>query len=284
MNDGKTIISKQNMGRNINLLAAQRQVYRSQKRMLFILFILNIVVVVGLAVIASILQSATINEWVAVYGVFLTFLDVVLLTPLMRNRGKKAASIQEMFDCDVLGLPHHIVKKPDSVDDYDISQAAKCYEVNSGSSLDNWYSGVKPDMGAKEAVHNAQHTNIWWDKKQKIIFQKWAMIALVLLICIVVLTAFKQDLGFRRLLIYVMPLILPAVMFWYQFHSGLASDISRLEKLETLMNSLAHKDYDHVKARQVQDAIYEHRRVCTPIFDWVYERYQKLFEKKVSGG
>lgn len=279
MNDGITVLAKQNEAESLELLAAMRQNYIYQKRVLALLFILNIVVVIAFAVLASLLKSQSFNEWVAVYGVFLTFIDVVILTPRMKCFAVKAAAIQERFDCYVLGLSKHIVKQPDCIDQYDISIAAKAYKKLPGSPLKNWYSKVTAEMTASEAVYNAQLMNVWWDKKQKEIFQKWAIIVLFVLSFIVLLTAYMQDLGFRSLLAYVMPLILPAVIFWYNFHTGLAGDISRLQKLEALMKGLGVNSYGVDKARQIQDAIYEHRRSNTPVFDWIFERLRPAFEK-----
>lgn len=279
MNDGITVLAKQNEAESLELLAAMRQNYIYQKRVLALLFILNIVVVIVLAVLASLLSSQIFNEWVAVYGVFLTFIDVVFLTPRMKGFGVRAAAIQELFDCYVLGLSKHIVKQPDCVDRYDISTAAKAYKEVPGAPLRGWYSEVTAEMTASEAVYNAQLMNVWWDKKQKEIFQKWALIVLGILSCIVLLTAYMQDLGFRSLLAYVMPLILPAVIFWFNFHSGLAGDITRLQKLEALVRGSSANSYGSDKARQIQDAIYEHRRTNTPVFDWIFKRLRPAFEK-----
>lgn len=285
MNDGITVLAKQNEAESLELLAAMRQNYIYQKWGLTLLFTLNVVVVIVLAVLASLLNSQSFNEWVAVYGVFLTFIDVVILTPRMKGFGVKAAAIQELFDCYVLGLPKHIVKQPDCVDSYDsydsydISTAAKAYKEVPEAPLNDWYSKVTAEMTTAEAVYNAQLMNVYWDKKQKEIFQKWALIVLGILSCIVLLTAYMQDLGFRSLLAYVMPLILPAVIFWFNFHSGLAGDITRLQKLEALVKSISTNSYDSDKARQIQDAIYEHRRANTPVFEWVFKRLRPAFEK-----
>lgn len=279
MNNGSLLIERQNESGSLELQEAQRQTYRYQKRVLYLLFFLNIVGVLGLAIAASLFQSKSFNEWVAIYGVFLTFFDVTILTPLMKTFGKKAAAIQEQFDCYVFELKQNVVTKPDKVDQYDISRAANKYKKNPGSSLEDWYDDVNAEMIPAEAVLNAQKTNIWWDKKQKEIFKQWSLILMVFIFCIVMLSAFVQDLGFRSLLAYILPLILPSIIFLHQFYTGLLADIDQLKRLESIVNTYDASAYDEYTARQVQDAIYEHRRTNTPVFDWFYEKYRDAFKK-----
>ena len=283
MNDGQTIKLRQEQPENIRLLAAMRQLYRQGKGILKLLFFLNVVVVLLLAATAAVLNSQTFNEIVALYGVILALLDVFLLTPTMKRHCEQGASIQEKFDCDVLGLEPNRIKQPKDVDKLLVQEAEQSFRIKPEGDLKDWYSFVTLEMNPSEAVQTAQRMNIYWDEMQKKRWRKLTIGTLWFVVIVVVLAFFYQDLTTRQIFAYVLPTVLPTIVFILQHLHSLNQDILRLERLNSFLKENDQREYTYFQARQMQDEIFDHRKNNTLILDFVYEQVKRLLESNKRG-
>jgi hypothetical protein len=103
-NIGKGIVEKENQQKNIERLAAQKEIYFQAKRLFFLQFIITVVVTVLLTLVGMILTylgSSIDWNWVrGAYGVMAASADVFVFSHFINQLRQKAASVQELFDCD----------------------------------------------------------------------------------------------------------------------------------------------------------------------------------------
>src|ERR1035441_3331045 len=97
------IATLQNEPRQLQRLAAQRQLYSTAKRIFGIQLVLGGPVAIGWSLLVVVLPELT--GLAAVWGALVSFSDVLWLTPWQKRLRERAARIQEAFDCDVLQLP-----------------------------------------------------------------------------------------------------------------------------------------------------------------------------------
>jgi hypothetical protein len=105
MND----ISKlQNEPRQLQRLAAQRQLYSTAKKIFGIQLLLGGPVAIGWSL--TVVATPEVRGFAAVWGALISFADLLWLTPWQKRLRERAARIQEAFDCDVLQLSWNDIK------------------------------------------------------------------------------------------------------------------------------------------------------------------------------
>ena len=97
------ISSRQNNAFCIQLLQAQRHLYRQAKRFGAVQALLAAGTPIGAALVVAGYPTAAI--WSAISGILVPILDNGILDPLQQKFREDAASIQEEFDTRVLELP-----------------------------------------------------------------------------------------------------------------------------------------------------------------------------------
>src|SRR4028119_2483774 len=97
-----TIPQEQLTHKQIERLAAQRQIYSDAKRIQVVLITLSVPCVIVLTLVAAVFPRFQV--FVAFWGIIVTILDIVVFTPRQKLLQEKAAKIQQLFDCDVLQM------------------------------------------------------------------------------------------------------------------------------------------------------------------------------------
>ena len=103
-----SICTDQNAERQLDRLAAQRALYTKAKTIFAWHALLSTVVAAGLSAWA--LFCSEVKPYAAAWGVTLAGLDIFWLTPWQKKLRETAATIQESFDCEVLGMPWQPLK------------------------------------------------------------------------------------------------------------------------------------------------------------------------------
>src|SRR5260370_38191979 len=151
----------QNTEKELERLAAQRYLYSRAKRVSAIQVALDLITPIVIATIIVISPSFD------VYGAFISVAVAVLevtLETYQSSRKKQAADIQEIFDCDVLKLESHELKKRRRPLTETIFEAAKSYERKDPnfSALKNWYPPIVEKIPMHLARLVCQRLNCWW--------------------------------------------------------------------------------------------------------------------------
>ena len=143
------ISASQNQRCNIQRLAAQRHLYLMAKRLSVLQPVLAGVTSVGGAIAAALWVEAL--PWVAFAGVLVPLINSAWLDPWQHVYLKRAANIQEDFDCRVLRLEWNDVLGGDRPAPEDVHEVAGRVRRSAEAPLENWYPAVVESLRLHQA-------------------------------------------------------------------------------------------------------------------------------------
>ena len=280
----------QNAKQQLDRLAAQRQIYSDAKKVQAIQMILTVLVVTVWLILAFF--SSDLKIYAAYWGIIISLLDITVLTSCIDSLKKKAAKIQEFFDCEVLNLPWYNLKVGSRPDIEIISEySSKHYRKNpEDNKLKDWYPVAVQELRRPLARLVCQMSNLWWDARLR---RRYASVVVgvvgFLVVASVTLGIYENFTSEKFLMAIILPLM-PAV-FWgirqYKTHNASASRQDRLKehvnKLwdDTLGGKISDTQLD-VESRNLQNEIYENRSSNPLIFDWVYKLLRNEQEEQMN--
>ena len=285
------ITIEQNTERQLQRLAAQRQLYATAKTVFGWQVFLGGPVAVASAFL--ILATPSFKGIAAIWGILVTLADLFLLTPWQKRFRDSAARIQEAFDCDVLELPWNEVKGGKIPDPELIKEQSDKYGKWGGKMppLTNWYAPAVDDLPFHIGRIVCQRSNCWWDSKQRRLYA-CCVIAAVSLVFVVVL-GLSLGAGFtvEDFVLKVAAPLAPALLLGIRQYSEQMEAAARLDRLkehsERLWNdALSGKSVTDVstRARSLQDEILENRRKSPLVFDRLYRRLRPDYEAQMNFG
>jgi hypothetical protein len=284
------ISSRQNLPENIQLLAAQRQLYSRVKRLAAIQTLL-----VGFTPVLSAFVVAAIPEWdiwAAFIGIVVALCDTVWLDPKQNTLRTLGASVQESFDCNVLQLPWNGALSGRHPSPEDVHEAAEAYSRDSAAPLEDWYPRAVSSLLLYQGRLVCQRTNCWWDSKLRKRYGTWIVSTLCVLSVAVFLLGLVKGISLQKFVLAVMTPLLPAALwaareFRRQIESAAESD--RLKEYgeslweQVVAGEVAESDVDK-RSRELQDAILVRRRESAPVLNWVYKSLRRKHEEQMNVG
>lgn len=276
-----SIFKTQNHQKQLERLAAQRELYSFAKKLALFQLLSTVIIPVALAVISLFQVNLAIIS--AIYGVCIFIGDISLIEPAIKQKRIKAAKIQELFDCDVLELPKSPLKTVDdiTVEEVLIHHDAHVKIKTNIEKIKNWYPKSIEVLPISLARIVCQRTNCWWDSRLRekyAIFLKYFGIGVFALIVIIGLLTNQA--------LIELTLIASGLIPFFQFcirqcneHNEAASRLDELVRFaNTLWTSALTRKDDEIDAnsRRLQDEIFEHRSKSPLILDFYY----KLFRDK----
>lgn len=278
--------------KQLDRLAAQRQLYSDAKRLQAFQMILSIPVVVILSLIVVLFPDFKV--YLAFWGITVTLLDVSVFNPWQKSLKQKAARIQELFDCDVLQMDWRELKVGGRHNAETIAEAAskhKCKDPDF-QKLKNWY----PVIVAKLPLHLArivcQRASCWWDAELR---RRYAMVMMSIvgsLTLFVFLLGIIGGITLENFFLVVLAPLLPVFTFGirqFNEHRESANTLDRLkghsEKLwDKAVSDKFTPEELAIASRELQDEIYDHRKRSPLVFDWIYRRLRGPHEEQMNKG
>ena len=292
INHQNSILERQNQAAQIECLAAQRSLYSKAKVIHGIEIVLAVPVVIILSLISVV--SPNFLPWVALYGLVITIIDYSFLEQLQNNLKKKAAQIQELFDCKVLELDWPTWKIPHRPDPEEIF--SEC--VNYGKKHPNleplydWYPIAVGKLPLVKARFLCQRTNVWYDSSLRHRYASAIAILLGIYCIIIFIIGLSQGLTLERVILGVITPLSPA-LYWgireYRSQITVAHDLDRLKEYsEDLLDEIVKENPSPqiaaTKSRFFQDEIFEHRKNNPLVFDKIYHSLRDKQESWMNKG
>lgn len=282
----------QNSQSQLEKLAAQRQLYSKAEQILTAHMFLAIPSVVAFTLLVSLIPN--LRAYAALWAILITFLDILLFTPWQQSLKRQAAKIQESFDCNVLQMNWSEVtvgKRPDPelVEEYAVKYRSTEPDY---SSLRDWYPKDVGRLPLQLARLLCQRTNCWWDANLRHRYATGLIASIIVLIIVVTLASLYGGLTLEKFVLVVMIPLLPALVLsvrQYKEQKESAATVNRLkdhvERLwnQALAGSLIDEEFTH-SSRELQNAIYEHRRKSPLVFNWIYNRLRSTHEEQANKG
>lgn len=274
---------EQNSQKQLERLAAQRELYSSAKKWYIAQIVLTVVIPVISATTSIYLTELAIFS--AIFGVCVFVFDISIIDPEINKKKIKAAKIQELFDCDVLKIPKSPLK---IVDDVTVEEVLIYYNAHikireNVEKIKDWYSPSVGQLSIKTARILCQRTNCWWDanlRRRFSVFLKYGSIVLFLVVLLLGYLANSTLINFTL----IASTLTPFFQFCIKQCNENNEAINRLKELiaysvqiwnEALINSCDEQTMT-TNSRRLQDAIFEHR-IKNPL---ILNVFYKLFRDK----
>ncbi|MCF6308103.1 MAG: S-4TM family putative pore-forming effector [Flavobacteriaceae bacterium] len=276
-----SIASKQNEQKQLERLAAQREIYSFAKRLHILQIGLTVIVPIILFIISSIWNSVLIYS--ALFGVLIFIIDGILIQPIIKAQKTKAAKIQELFDCDVLELETSPLKV---VNDIAVEEILLNYNAHNKiksniEKIRDWYPTNIEHMPISIARIICQRANCWWDSKLRIRYSNFLKYFGIAVFLSLFVYAFISKIDLIEFTLYLSGLI-PFFQFCnkqFVTHRAAALRLNEMVKFsqeiwEYALNN--PEDYHRIKlnSRRLQDEIYEHRGNSPLILDRFYNLFR----------
>lgn len=275
------ISTEQNSQRQLERLAAQRELYSSAKKWHGFQIVLTVVVPVVLAGLAFIFNEIAIIA--AIFGVASFLIDLSIVEPVIKKRKTKAAKIQELFDCDILHLPKSPLK---TVDDITVEEVLLYYNAHikiatNVEKIKDWYSQKVSQLPINIARVLCQRTNCWWDSKLRERYSNFLKYASLIVFLIMLIAGYISDLSLVEITLIAGGLV-PFFQFCIKQCNENLDAASRLNELVSYSrqiwdDALANKYSDDLLktcSRRLQDEIFEHRSKSPLILDLYYNVFR----------
>ncbi len=267
-------------------LAAQQQLYTDAKTVQKIQGVLNILGPLILAVCVNHLGMSRV--YAIYYGIIVTLLNILWLTPWQKSLQKKAAGIQELFDCDVLELNwREIVAGPrlgvEIVEKYALKHRR---EDPNYFKLKDWYAKNVGELPLYVARIACQRENCSWDAELRLRYRRLIMGILVVLAMLTIFVGIKGGFSVEKFTLVVVAPLIPAFVLGIRQYKGFTESATRKYELiksaiglwEKALEGTAPEELTSA-SRNLQDAIYNNRRENPLILDSFYEFFKKEDEE-----
>jgi hypothetical protein len=285
------IAVEQNTERQLQRLAAQRQLYAFAKAIFGWQLILSGPIAVASAF--AVMAFPAFKGIAAGWGLLVTLADIFWLTPWQKRLRIEAARIQEAFDCDVLELPWNDLKAGSRPDPEFVKEQADRYQRwgQRMPSLSSWYAPVVEALPLHIGRIACQRSNCWWDSKQRRRYAAWIISIVVAVFLIVLCVAFGNGFTIEDFVLKVVAPLAPAFLLGIrQFYEQIEA-AARLDKLKEhserlWKDALAGKSKTEVtsRSRNLQDEILENRRKSPLVFDGIFKRLRPSYEQQMNFG
>lgn len=275
-----TITTEQNEQKQLERLAAQRELYSSAKQRHVLQIVLTVIIPVILAVIS--LAKTEVSVWAAIFGAGSFVIDIAFLEPAIKRRKIKAAKIQELFDCDVLQLSRSPLKV---VDDITVEEVLIHYNAHikikdNSEKIRNWYPDVSQlPIGIARVL--CQRTNCYWDSKLRERYSDFLKYTGIIVFSGILITAILLNAS-----LITVTLIAGGLVPFFQFCIKQCNDnreaAKRLNELVLFAQQLWNDTLSKAKtehqvytdSRRLQDEIFEHRSKSPLILNYYYDLFR----------
>jgi hypothetical protein len=275
----------QNSQKQIERIAAQRELYSTAKRFYGFQLFGNVLLPIVFSMI-SIFKS-DFSVCFGLYGICFYVIDILIIEQHIEERRTKAAKIQELFDCDVLLIKKSPLKIANDIAVEEVLTYYNAYSkmTTNIEKLKDWYPQDTKEISIHYARLICQRTNCWWDSKLR-----FSYITKLKYICIlsglaIIVFGIMGKLQFEQVVLITSGLI-PFFQFSSKQYYDNISANDRLQKVADYINDIWENiitktiDINSLEevSRRIQDEFYENR-IKSPL---ILDSFYGLFRKKTK--
>ncbi|MDD4976698.1 MAG: S-4TM family putative pore-forming effector [Bacteriovorax sp.] len=280
----------QNKERHLQQLEAQRQLYSTAKKIFGFHSFVSLPLTISLAVIAA--WCADIKPYTALWGIAVSFMDLIWLTPWTKRLRTRAARIQEVFDCEVLEIPQDELRTGNPPDPELIKEQSEKYQrwASEIHPITNWYAVGVGELPMYLARLICQRSNCWWDSKQRRSYANTFMASAIFIFFVILIVAIAMNSSINSFIL-AFNTLLPVFIFSSRQYLDNIEAAERLENIKTYIErswDRALKNKNDVEAtamsRTLQGEIYDSRKRSPLVFDFIFKRLRNDYESQMNHG
>lgn len=283
---GSRSLELQNSPGMLKLLRAKCAAYDKAQGVYRWQFSISVLLALCLAAMRAILPATA--HYAAVGGIIIFLLDWALLEPQQKKLKLIGATLQEMFDCEVLALPWREQRVGPKLAVEDVERWASRHPSNVG--LHNWYAAELVQLPLPFARVACQRSNARWNGDMRDRYARHLAVAAVLLASALLLSGILLGAALLTVLEWGATLLpLPMWMLREATRQRTSADDSRrvATRADQLWQRLlAGEDAKALEGdvRELQNDIFDQRRRDQQVFAWVYRRYRTEDERLMKVG
>ncbi len=278
------IPTRQASDENRGLLRARHRNYCAAKVTQGLLVLVSILLpVIGIWVGP---QVPEIRPYLALASLILLAMDTALFDRIQKDRLKRGAKLQELFDTDVFGLPWNRFVTGAPVEHEDVRRlSAKPLSDKREAHFQAWYEVCIGRLPMHLARLIGQRTNISYDARLRRQYGGWLLTLTLFFGVALLYVGLYKGLLFPDLIMTLVVPFLPMLTWALRERMQQANAAISLTNLngewdKIWTNALGGADAAALttEARSLQDAIYQHRERSPLVFDWVYSIFRSANE------
>lgn len=290
MPTGKDIVDKQNELEQLRLLAAQRELYSSEKKALGWQMLIAVAVALG----GSFVQTTypAFAPYVVILGAAVALADVIWFESKKGKCQRLAAKVQEKFDCIVLRMDWRDLKagsEPDPEDILDHSEKVISNQQLKDKLID-WYPKEIQELPLQPARIVCQRENCLYDSRLRDKYILGLKVGLGAVTIVAFIIAIVQNKDFVQSIALIVAPLIPAYVIALREIYAHSEAIDLAQRLKDHSNGLWTKALSKTltsaeldaESRLLQDEIYDNRRRSPVIFNWVYDLLRDKNEKTLN--
>jgi hypothetical protein len=272
-----TIPQLQNSPEQLRLLCAQRRLYSRAKGVLTLQTLLSVPFAILWALLVLKMPGAKV--YAAAWGVAVSLLDLAVFTPRQEVLKRSAASVQELFDCTVLGLNWNVIKAGARPSAEALSSWAKGFGPASAEEekLRDWYPPAVGELPLWVARIVCQRANCWWDAELRRRYARWSLVIVALVFVLIFIAGVAGHFSVEAWFLGGVAPFAPVVLLGMRQYSEQRKAADRLDGLrghaERIWNDAAggaDPEKLSLESRSLQDELYAHRSRNPLFFIWIY--------------
>ncbi|MFZ5316473.1 S-4TM family putative pore-forming effector [Enterobacter asburiae] len=276
------IYTNQSTRENLDLLYAQACLYDRVKLWNRINFYLSVILPLILSAGAAynrrlgLIDTELLSSFLGLYGLVILAFNIALSAHVSGLR-KTAASVQEMYDCRVLGIRRNELKVEDVPKD-DISRAASCFNLRPEKAVrrfgkEGWYVSKVYDAPQPVMALLCHGKNLGWDRSLRKILSRGYLAAVIIVPVAILVYGMAMKSGLNEVLFYIV-FVLPIIRYFLLQFMDNRGSIKRSEKLKKYIERelssvkvsgrVDNESLDYT-LRNIQDEIFSYRVSCPPV-------------------
>lgn len=276
------ILANQNKPENLQKLAAQRQLYKTAKRLLIWQIILTVPVTIALS-FCKLLQDSlfgfSVTAFVALYGILLAIADIFIFNHFISQYRTDAAKIQELFDCSAYEMSWNNIEIGKEPNQELINEFSNQYVEIPDSPLTDWYPFEIGSMDKQQAILTCQKTNLYYDASLRRMYKNIALIVSIATFIILIATSIGKNISLPSFIVYVLAPFFPILILTFKIifeHGKSIKSASELHDRVNVVNPYNAPSMEQL--RSIQNKIYCHRKDSPLMPDFFYNKKRKKLE------
>ncbi|MCA0754881.1 hypothetical protein KP806_07450 [Paenibacillus sp. N4] len=285
---------RQNNEGNIDLLAAQRQVYSEAKTFSNYQFVFCVIFPILIPFLKAVTPTNTMFlGLITLLSLLIIIINQYYFEKNIKDKKEQAAKFQELFDTNVLKISWNkeLCGSKENASRY-LSYKAQKYKKNNVSleNLKNWYPKEYATVDLSVGRVMCQKVNASWDTQIRTSFQKFLLLLFLgCILLILIISIFLNKTVIETLISIIAPAF-PIAFYIFKRYSENKETIVRLDKLsdkaerlwELVLSGTREQSDLENKSRQLQNEIYKHRSSALLIWDWFYLKYRPKHESNMN--
>lgn len=265
---------RQNENGSIARLAAQRQLYRNAKKFAALSSALSVWIPFILAVLVEFgPQNSNLQQWAYILPIVCLFFSFYIDRHIEKSK-RLAAFIQQQFDTYVFQMPwdDKIFDRCKNIDHEIAKYSGKILNnKKEKNELFDWYSPIVDNKSLLNGIILCQRENICWDEELRRRFKQLSIGVIIVLSIMILGIGINNGESVAKLM-YRIAFIFPMIEWLVTAIKKINKDIATLYEIKSELDPTELKDIDKLKG--IQRMIFEHRKSCYVIPNYIYTLFK----------